>query len=117
MVVPSLTVFSMKATLRFSLFLCLALICIATAFAQSQAGLGSISGVVQDATGAAVPNAKVVVSNPSKGITRNLETSGEGYFVAPSLPPGPGYDVTVLATGFSTSERKDIELFVGQQLN
>ena len=48
---------------------------------------GDISGEVKDATGAVVPGAKVVVSNPSKGIARNLETNAEGYFLAPSLPP------------------------------
>ena len=35
-----------------------------TAFAQSTAGLAGISGIVRDATGAVVPNANVVVSNP-----------------------------------------------------
>ena len=59
-------------------------------FAQ-QAGLGSITGVVQDASGAVIPGAKVVVANESKGITRNLETNAEGIFSAPSLVPSGGY--------------------------
>jgi len=85
-------------------------------FAQ-QAGLGSITGVVQDASGAVIPGAKVVVANESKGITRNLETNAEGIFSAPSLVPSGGYSLKVETQGFSPYERKDIELLVGQQLN
>jgi hypothetical protein len=85
-------------------------------FAQ-QAGLGSITGVVQDASGAVIPGAKVVVANESKGITRNLETNAGGIFSAPSLVPTGGYSVKVESQGFAPYERKDIELLVGQQLN
>jgi len=45
------------------------------ALSQSGAGLGSISGVVLDASRAAVPGASVVVANEAKGIRRNLETN------------------------------------------
>jgi hypothetical protein len=86
------------------------------AFAQ-QAGLGSITGVVQDATGAVVPAAKVTVANESKGINRNIESNSEGIFTAPSLTPAAGYAVRVEAQGFATYERKDIQLQVGQQLD
>src|SRR5687768_3009109 len=86
------------------------------AFAQ-QAGLGSITGVVQDATGAVIPGAKVTVSNETRGITRNLEANQEGFFSAPSLTPTGGYAVKVEAQGFTLYERKNIELLVGQQLN
>ena len=88
----------------------------ASAFGQ-QAGLGSITGVVQDASGAVIPAAKVVVTNESKGVTRNLETNQGGIFSAPSLVPASGYAIRVEAQGFATYERKDIELLVGQQLN
>jgi hypothetical protein len=87
------------------------------AFAQSQAGLGSITGVVQDPTGAVIPGAKVVVANESKGINRNLETNQEGIFSASSLPPASGYVVRVNAAGFAAYERPNIELLVGQQVN
>src|SRR5215467_7604845 len=48
--------------------------------AQVTAGLSSISGVVQDPNGAVVPGAKVVVSNPSKGIDISITTSEGGVF-------------------------------------
>ena len=79
--------------------------------------MGSITGVVQDATGAVIPGAKVTVSNETRGITRNLEANQDGFFSAPSLTPTGGYAVKVEAQGFTLYERKNIELLVGQQLN
>ena len=55
--------------------------------AQNTAGLGSISGVVQDASGAVVPGAIVLVDNSSKGLHRELMTNGSGAFAAPALLP------------------------------
>src|SRR5712691_6009910 len=93
-----------------------ALLCSGSAFAQSVAGLGAISGVVRDATGAAVPGAQVVVANESKGIKRTLSTTEAGVFTAPSLVPAPGYSVTANKPGFAQYEIKDIQVQVGQNL-
>ena len=106
----------MKVSYFILLLVCLLLIA-GTAFAQSQAGLGSIGGIVQDASGAVVPGAKVIVANESKGISRTLSTNEQGLFLAPSLPPATGYSVVVEATGFGRYEQKDLELMVGQQVN
>jgi hypothetical protein len=84
--------------------------------AQSLAGLGAINGVVRDATGAVVPAARVVVSNPQTGIRRNLETNEAGLFAAPSLTPGTGYEVTVNKEGFAPYTAKDIQIQVGQNV-
>ena len=93
-----------------------ALLCSGSAFAQSVAGLGAISGVVRDATGAAIPGAQVVVANESKGIKRTLSTTEAGVFTAPSLVPSPGYSVTANKTGFAQYELKDIQVLVGQNI-
>src|SRR3954447_2675652 len=82
--------------------------------AQSTAGFGGISGTVRDASGAAVPNAKVVVTNAAKGVTRNLNSNDAGVFTAPALVPAAGYSVTVEAQGFQKYEARAIELAVGQ---
>src|SRR5690349_9636561 len=87
------------------------------AYAQSAAGLAAISGVARDATGAVVPNAKVTVSNQSKGIVRKLTTNDAGVFTAPALVPAPGYEVTVDAPGFAHFEARNLELLVGQNMN
>jgi outer membrane receptor protein involved in Fe transport len=106
----------MNLSNRVLLFLCLALLAV-SAFAQSQAGLGSISGTVQDPSGAVIPGAKVTVANESKGIIRSLVSNEQGLFLAPSLPPATGYSVVVEAAGFGRYERKEIEVLVGQQVN
>ncbi len=89
----------------------------ASGFAQSGAGLGSISGVVQDATGSAVPGAAVIVANDAKGIKRTLQTNNDGQFSAPALTPDAGYAVTVSKSGFGNYDAKGITLTVGQNID
>jgi len=103
--------------MKFITLLVLTVFSWSAALAQSTAGLAGISGVVRDATGAVIPNAKVVVSNPSKGIVRNLTTNDAGLFTAPALAPSPGYSVTVDAPGFTRYEAKGLELLVGQDMS
>ncbi len=85
--------------------------------AQSAGGVAGISGVVRDASGAVVPNAKVVISSAGQGEVRSLTTNVAGIFTAPSLLPGAGYKVAVTAAGFAPYEASDIDLQVGQNLN
>jgi hypothetical protein len=87
------------------------------AVAQTAAGMAGISGVVRDASGLAVPNAKVDITNGGRGVTRNLTTNDAGVFTAPALVPAPGYAVNVTAQGFAAYDARDLELPVGQNLN
>src|SRR5215813_620830 len=88
-----------------------------SAYAQANAGLGSVSGTVRDASGASVPGATVVVSNEAKGIKRSITTTEAGVFTAPALVPSSGYSITVSKTGFSNYEVKDFEIQVGQNID
>ncbi len=106
----------MNSLTRTFLLLALAVCLVVPAAAQSLAGLGAINGVVRDASGAVVPAAKVVVSNASNGIRRNLETNESGLFAAPSLTPGEGYEVSVLKEGFAAYTAKQIAIQVGQNV-
>lgn len=83
---------------------------------QSLAGLAALSGTVTDSTKAPVPDAQVVVTNTQTGLTRRMTTNGSGYFLAPSLPPGPGYQVEVTKAGFAGHDAKGIVLQVGQNI-
>src|SRR5271166_2032424 len=105
-------------SMKTKLFVCAALFLLAAGsmWAQSAAGVAAISGVVRDASGAAVPNAKVVISSDARGELRSITTNNSGIFAAPALIPGPGYKVTVTASGFATWEVKDFDLRVGQDL-
>src|SRR4051812_32509947 len=89
----------------------------AGAFAQAVAGLGAMSGTVRDATGSAVPDAAVVITNEAKGIKRTMQSTEAGLFAAPALPPAAGYAVKVTKQGFATWEAKGIEILVGQTID
>jgi outer membrane receptor protein involved in Fe transport len=101
---------------KFLVFAVLFSLAVGTIWAQSAAGVAGISGVVHDASGAAVPSAKVVISSDARGEVRSIATNGAGVFAAPALIPGTGYKVTVTAAGFAAWEVKDIDLRVGQDL-
>ena len=88
-----------------------------TAYGQSAGGVAGISGAVKDPSGSAVPNAKVVISSAAQGAVRTINTNSAGIFSAPALIPGPGYKVTVTATGFAPYKLSNIDLEVGQNLD
>ena len=73
--------------------------------------------MVRDQSGAVVPKANVVISSTSQGTIRNLSTNDAGLFTAPALVPGPGYQVTVTAAGFTQYEAKSLDLQVGQNMD
>jgi len=80
------------------------------------AGFGAINGTVRDSSGAVIIRAIVTLSNASTGLQRDLVTNESGYFVIPSLPPGPGYQVSVSMQGFELYETKGLQLEVGQTI-
>ena len=93
--------------------LCFLLLQAPSAFAQVDQG--SITGVVQDPTGAVVPNAKVTLLNTDQGLT--LETTADGSGVYTFSPVRIGhYTVTVTSPGFSTTTQKNLTVNVSQNL-
>ena len=86
------------------------------AHAQSQSINASIRGTITDATGAAVPNATVVIKNLDTGYTRQLTTDSAGLYVAPALPIGH-YSVTGSASGFAPLTQTGIQLDAGVEAN
>jgi hypothetical protein len=65
---------------------------------------GTIQGTITDTSGAAVPQARITLTEPSTGSTKVLTTTGSGYYSAGSLVPGQ-YTVTADANGYAkTSE-------------
>jgi outer membrane receptor protein involved in Fe transport len=86
-----------------------------SAFAQSQASSGSIEGTVLDATGAVVPDAKVLATNLQTGATRTTTTNGEGLYRLLLLPVGD-YNLTIEKQGFATVKREAVKVQVGQKV-
>ena len=82
------------------------------AFGQTQTQ-GAITGTVEDASGAVVPKATVLVHNGATNADTTLTTDDKGYFSAPLLQPG-NYKVTVTASGFSTFVQDHVVVQVSQ---
>ena len=77
----------------------------------SQAGRGGISGTVQDASGASVPDAAVSLMDVGKGTTLSTVTSGAGVYSFVSLSTGI-YQITVTHAGYDTALQKNITVTV-----
>lgn len=100
------------------LMMLLVLTCLAgsvPAWAQASGSLAELRGQVTDTTGAAIPNAKVTLTDLSKGTVRNANSDGEGNYQLIGLLPSQ-YELKVEASGFATGITK-FELTVGQQAN
>jgi hypothetical protein len=77
--------------------------------AFSQAVNGTIVGTITDASGAAVANAKVTVTETNTKIVRTKLSNESGGWGFPELPPGT-YEVTVEMTGFKKEVRSGVIL-------
>jgi len=100
--------------LRARLFVGLALFTgFAGAYAQST--LGSISGSVQDPTGAVIPNAAVRLHRLESNTDLSASSDADGNYSVLNVSPGH-YDITVQARGFAQVRAKDLILEARQQL-
>ena len=82
------------------------------AFGQSSA---SLSGTVSDPTGAAVPNAHVVVHSIGTGAERAIDSDSTGLYAVPALEPGD-YSVRATATGFAATSVPKVTLNVDSKV-
>ncbi len=100
-----------KRALRF------ATLCIAVAMSvffapnssYAQVLYGSLTGNVTDASGAAVPDAKVEASNVATGVTRQVSTDDRGVYLFNDLQTGT-YKVTLSAPSFRTVVQEGVNI-------
>jgi hypothetical protein len=78
-----------------------------SATAYGQAVYGSILGTVTDPQGAAVPNAKVTVTNQRKGTSDVATTNNDGNYSVTHLIPDT-YTIHFEAAGFKGIDQKDV---------
>src|SRR5438105_10117035 len=83
-------------------------------FLSSQVNTGTISGVVQDSSGALVAGATVTIRNVDTGTARTVISDEGGRYIAPVLPLG-NYEVQAQQSGFQTEIRSGITLTVGRE--
>src|SRR5712664_4807368 len=93
-------------------YVMLSLAVVASTPVYAQVAGATLSGTATDASGAAVPNAKVSIINSATGVVREVTTDSAGFYSAPNLLPGV-YNITVAATGFSSSVQTGLTLTVG----
>jgi hypothetical protein len=77
--------------------------------ALAQQDMGVITGIVTDASGAAVPEARVTATNRETGESRSVLTAEGGAYTLGPLRIGR-YDLTVEKSGFKKSVQQNIEL-------
>ncbi|MGA8367962.1 MAG: carboxypeptidase regulatory-like domain-containing protein [Candidatus Acidiferrales bacterium] len=74
----------------------------------------AIVGQVTDVTGAAIPRARVTITNRETGLQRTLKTGDDGQFDFPQLTPG-AYSIAVEAEGFDPQRNDDVFAGLGQK--
>ena len=77
---------------------CILVLCCCATLSIAQTFQAQITGVIRDATGALVPNAKVLVKNVGTGLQREATTGSEGEYRVVQLDPGP-YRIEASSSG------------------
>ncbi len=73
----------------------------------------SLTGTVTDQTSAAIPDAKLSLSNAATGFTSTFTSDGAGQFTFRNLTPGT-YNLSVAAKGFQNTVQKGLILSINQ---
>ena len=97
----------------FRLFFCLG--AFAFALSAQQALTGTIAGTITDASGAAVPEARITARNAATGLEREVNSEGQGLYTLPLLPVGE-YEITATKQGFSEAKVGPVKVGVGQSI-
>lgn len=88
--------------------------CAAAPGAHAQFDAASVLGYVRDASGAAVPNSDVTLTNTQTRAIRNIRTDGQGRYQFVSVPVGQ-YTVESTAAGFQKAVTPPFSLTVNAQ--
>src|SRR5580704_11368885 len=101
----------MKSSLRVVLFVLVALGLFSTLVRAQD--VASVTGVVTDTSGAVVVGADVTVVNTTTNAEYHATTNSSGSYTVSSVPPGPGYKLTISQKGFQPLIFSGIYLTVG----
>lgn len=76
----------------------------------------TIGGIVSDAAGGVIADARVTIQNSETGYTKTIGTGADGSFLFPATPVG-SYQITVEKPGFSKYVQTGITLVLNQVAN
>ena len=104
-----------KPVMHIVLYVCwfAALLLIADIRSFGQDTNASLSGTVTDPSAAAIPGAKLTLTNEATGFQFGFVSDESGNYSFRNLTPGK-YDLNVAASGFKTQDQKGIELALNQ---
>jgi hypothetical protein len=81
-----------------------------------QADQGTITGVIQDQSGAVIANADITLTNIDLGQTLKAKSDGAGVYVFSPIKIG-SYRITAASPGFETTTQNNLHLDMQQRLN
>ena len=81
--------------------------------ALAQSPTGTISGVITDASGAALPGTDVVVTEVSTNVSHTLKTDEQGRYTLPFTLPGT-YKISVTVVGFQPQTQTGVHVQVAE---
>jgi hypothetical protein len=92
------------------------LLSVQTMYMRAQTTSGTITGNVNDVTGAVVPGASIRLTDETTNVSQATKASADGNFFFAVVEPGT-YSVTVQATGFKTLVKRDLVLTASERLS
>jgi len=101
--------------LRYVVLIAVCVLLVQSKPTYGQVDEGSITGTVQDASGAVIPNADVVLVNTDQGITLQTKSNASGTYTFSPVRIGH-YTLTASAQGFAKTTQKNLVLQVAQTL-
>jgi outer membrane receptor protein involved in Fe transport len=81
---------------------------------HAQTTAATLTGLVTDPSGAAVPGAHLTLSNVDTGAKHQLDSNASGEYTLTALPPG-NYTLSVTRAGFRSYQQQGIVLTVSEQ--
>ncbi len=94
---------------------CVTALCVLSLSAPAQElGSAAVNGTVMDDSGAAVPQAAVLLHDNGRGLDRTTSTNLAGRFAFPTVPAG-SYILRVSKQGFDAHEITNFNVAVGQR--
>lgn len=96
------------------LFLFTLLVILPCMLPAQSADTGAIFGTIHDKSGAALPDARVTITNINTGVSKTLLTNSSGFYSVEAIPSGD-YIVVVQRSGFEAVKVQNIHLDPGQR--